>query len=366
LDPELVFRLLAVAEGYTPAFLPKQADPAASPVAFALTPHDLDKRDPALVLNGHVLDENGRPVSEAVVEPFGFGRGDRTQYGGLTGFDALAVTNNKGEFRLGVPERGIVVYVQASAPFKAPGKFKKLAAGAKPHDLTLLAGVTIRGRLVKGAKPLAGVALGAAQRDRNVETFVGEFQAATDEMGVFQIRNVPAEDSLALYGLVSSLSAHGAVGARAVRTGTSGSVSDVGDLELTAGHKLSGRVVLADGKPVPAGTRVLLSREEAWDSAQAVTDKEGRFSFTGLASEQYSLSVNVKGYHLSPKNVSTDLLNGFRLLGVVREDISGLRLLLEPGPATEREQRSDAKFYEEYNRRRLEPLRGAPEGKQRR
>jgi hypothetical protein len=366
LDPELLFRLLAVAEGYTPAFLPKQADPAAGPVSFALTPHDLDKRDPALVLKGRVLDENGRPVSEAVVEPFGFGKGDGVQFGGLKGFDPLAVTNKKGEFRLGVPEKGVAVYVQVNAPFKAPRKFKKLAAGAKPHDLTLFEGVTVRGRLVMGGKPLAGVAVGASQKDRNAETFVGEFQAATDERGAFQLRNVPAEDALALYGLMSSLSAHGAVGARVVRTGKSGSVSDVGDLKVDVGHKLSGRVVLADGKPVPAGTRVLLSRQEAWDSAQAVIDKEGRFSFAGLPSETYSLTVNVKGYHLSPKNTSVDLLNSFRLLGVVRGDISGLRLLLDPGPEPRRQGRSDAKFYEEYRQRREAPLRGAPEERQRR
>jgi hypothetical protein len=363
LDSELVFRLLAVAEGYTPAFLPKQADPSAGPVSLTLTPHDLDKRDPALVLKGRVLDENGKPVSEAVVEPYGFGTRNGAQFGGLQGFDPLAVTNKKGEFRLGVPEKGVAVYVQASAPFKAPRRFKKLEAGAKPHDLTLFEGVTIRGRLVKGGQPLAGVAVGAAQKERNVETFVGEFQAATDEKGVFEIRNVPAEDTLALYGQMSSLSAHGALGAREVRAGKSGSVADVGDLEVKAGHKLSGRVVLADGKPVPAGTRVLLSREEAWDSAQAVVDKEGRFNFAGLPAEQYSLSVSVKGYHLSPKNASVDLLNGFRLLGVVREDIAGLRLLLEPGPGPQREQRSDAKFWEGYNRRRLAPLRGAPEEK---
>jgi hypothetical protein len=121
-------------------------------------------------------------------------------------------------------------------------------------------------------------------------------------------------------------------------------------------------VVLADGKPVPAGTRVLLAREEAWDTAQAVADREGRFTFVSLPGEQYSLSVNVKGYHLSPRNASVDLLNGFRLLGVVREDIAGLRLLLGPGPEPERQPRSDAKFYEEYKHRANAPLRGAPEG----
>jgi hypothetical protein len=77
----------------------------------------------------------------------------------------------------------------------------------------------------------------------------------------------------------------------------------------------------------------------------------------------YSLSVDVKGYHLSPKNASTDLRNGFRLLGAVREDTEGLRVLLEPGPQPQRENRSGAKFYEEYARPRRAPLRGAPEEK---
>jgi hypothetical protein len=351
-----------VAEGYTPALLPKPADPTAGPVAFTLTPHDLDRRDPALVLKGRVLDENGKPVPQAAVEPFGFRKGDRGQFGGLKGFDPLAVTNKKGEFRLGVPEKGLAIYVQVNAPFKAPRKFPKLAAGAGPHDLTLFEGITVRGRVVQGGKPLAGVAVGAAQKDRNMETFVGDFQAATNATGAFEIRNVPVEDVLTLYGQLSSLGKHGAVTAREVRTGKSGSVSDVGDLEVKPGHRLSGRVVLADGKPVPAGTRVMLSREEAWDTAQAVVDKEGRFAFIGLPGEQYSLSVNVKGYHLSPKNASVDLLNGFRLLGVVREDSAGLRLLLEPGPEPARESRSDAKFYEEYQRRRNAPFRGAPAG----
>jgi hypothetical protein len=70
-------------------------------------------------------------------------------------------------------------------------------------DLTLCLGVTITGRLVKGGKPLAGVAVGAVQKDRNIETYIGHFEAATDARGVFQIRNVPPEGALALYGLIN-------------------------------------------------------------------------------------------------------------------------------------------------------------------
>jgi hypothetical protein len=359
----LTFRLLVVADGFTPALSAKAADPAAGTVAFKLTPHDLDTRDPALVLTGRVVDEQGEPIAQAVVEPFGFGKGNGAQFGGLEGFDPLAVTNKNGEFRLRVPETGMSVYVQVNAPRMAPRKISKLAAGPKPHDLTLSVGVTITGRLVKDGKPLPGVAVGAAQKDHNSETFVGDFQAATDANGVFQVRNVPSDDVLVLYGLMNSLRKYGALGVRDIKTDKSGSTVDVGDLSIGPGHKLSGRLVLADGKPAPAGTRVLLSREEAWDTQQAVVDKEGRFTLTGLPAERYGLSANVRDYHISSKNASFDLLIPFRLMGMVRENIEGLNLLLEPGPWEYKQTNHDAKFMQEYNRRKEASLQGAPSEK---
>jgi Carboxypeptidase regulatory-like domain len=351
--------LLAVADGYTPSRSEKAADPKAGPVKFTLRPHDLDKRDPALLLKGRVLDEAGKPLAGAVVEPFGFGMGNGAQFGGLKGFDPLAMTNTKGEFRLGVPESDLAVYVYVSAPFKAPHRFQKLSAGPKAHDLMLYSGVSITGRLVKNGKPLTGVAVGAAQKDRNAETFVGAFSAATDADGVFTIPHVPPDDLLVLYGLMDSLRKHGAVAAWEVRTGESRSIVDVGDIAVKTGYKLTGTVVLSDDKPLPAGTRVMLSREEAWDHQDTVVDKYGRFAFAGLPAERYYLSANVPGYHLSSKNASQDVLNGFSLLGTIPADIEGLRLLLEPGPDPERPE-FDAKPYAEYDRRRKSPLRGAP------
>ena len=118
-----------------------------------------------------------------MVEPFGFGKGNGIHFGGLNGFDPLAVTNKKGEFRLGVPDEGITTYVQATAPFKAPRKSNssRPALVAPPPDA--VDGRHHPGRLVKDGKPLAGLAVGAAQKNRDAETFVGDFQAATDGKG---------------------------------------------------------------------------------------------------------------------------------------------------------------------------------------
>jgi hypothetical protein len=348
-----------VAEGYTPTLSAKLIDPKAGPATLTVKRHDLDTRDPALVFRGRVLDEQGRPIADAVVEPFGFGKGDSAQFGGLKGFDPLALTDARGEFRLGVPEKGLALYVQVSAKYLARRNFAKLAVG-RPHDLTVVAGVTVTGRLTKDGKPLPGAAVGLVQTNRNVESFVGEYQAATDAKGVFRIPNVPPEDAIVLYGQMDSLKAHGAVAARPLRTGKTGTELDAGDLAVGPGYRLAGRLVLSDGKPVPTGVRVLISREEAWDSQQAVVGKDGSFSFTGLPPERYSLSARVPGYHVSPTNASFDLLNPFGLLGTVRADVSGLRLHCDPGEMPPRQPEWDQKRAAEYERRRNAPLQGVP------
>jgi hypothetical protein len=119
--------------------------------------------------------------------------------------------------------------------------------------------------------------------------------------------------------------------------------------------------VLADAKVLPAGSRVLISREEAWDHQIAEVDGKGAFVFEGLPTECFRLSVNVPGYHVSPKNASYDLLNKHGLLGIVHTDIEGLHLLLEPGKDSERPGGLDSAQYEEYRRRRNSQLRGAPD-----
>jgi hypothetical protein len=144
--------------------------------------------------------------------------------------------------------------------------FLGLATGSKAHDLTLPEGVTVTGRVVKGGKPLAGVSVGLVQKDRNVEHFLGDQQAATDATGTFRIPNAPAEDALLVYGLMDGAKALGAIPACEVRTGRSGTTFDAGDVEVVRGFAVSGRVVLSDGKLVPAGTRVLLGRVGAWDT----------------------------------------------------------------------------------------------------
>jgi protocatechuate 3,4-dioxygenase beta subunit len=361
LDPELVFNLLTMADGYTPALTRSVVDPKTGPVSLYLKPNDLAKRDPKLVLLGRIHDEKGKPVARAIVRPVQFSKGGTGGPAlGRKGYDALAVTDKGGQFRLGVPESDIRLIVHVTAPGFAPRMLEGLSPGPDgKNDGTLVRGAIVSGRVVQKDVPLPGVAVGLAQVDRSVRKWLGEFTIATDENGCFRIPNVPPDETYVLYGKMADLAARGATELRRLHTEAGANVLLAGDLEVEPGVRLSGRVQLSDGKPVPANTRVVVRPEAAYDYQEIVADKEGRFAFAGLRPGQvYSLVVApMNGYHISAKNGSYELLSGSRLLGTITADTDGLCFLLDPGPR----QRPASVDHEAYRRQKEAPLQGAPE-----
>jgi hypothetical protein len=190
---------------------------------------------------------------------------------------------------------------------------------------------------------------------------VGDFEYGTGDDGRFAFTNIPPGDDWGIYGLMDSLKAHGAIPVRHLRTGTHGETVELGDVEVGPGHRMSGRVVLADGKPLPPDARVMLSREDAWDSQTATPGPDGSFTFEGVPPERVGLHARVPGYHVSPKNASYDLLNQGGLLGKIGDDVVGVRFLFEPGPPPRRDfGRFRQEDYREYQHRKESPLRGAP------
>jgi hypothetical protein len=352
---------LVVAEGHIPTNSEKLIDPKVGPVLLALKPHDLDRRDPALVLRGRVLDEDGKPVPGAIVQPAGFRKGSTGLFGRLPGFDALAVTDDRGEFRIGVPEKEISVFLKVTARFLAPQRPDPIVPGPMVHVVKLFTGVTVTGRVLRDGKPVAGVTLGLVQQSRDALRFLGEREIATDEKGWFRFENVPPEDAYFVYGLMHSFRPVGALPVRALRVGASGTEKDVGNLTVEAGHRLAGMIVLSDGKPITPDTRVLISRDQARDSQTVLVGADGSFTFMGLPAERYHLSVNVPGYRVSPKNGSFDLRNYGGLVGLVTQDVVGLRVLLEPGPRLHPDPKDRKKReldFKEYRLRSEAPLRG--------
>lgn len=339
LDPQLIFRVLVVREGYIPEFV-TGVDPAKGAMSAKLLTLPKDLPSDRLV-KGRVLNSINEPVVGAIVSPFGCQDGERRWWGATDDVaDPLAVSNEHGEFVLVCHKSGLALDLQAEARGLATRNFPLRSAGEKLHDLVLSEGVTVVGRVLdRQGAPVAGVSVGLVQQNRRCELFTGAHEIGTGLDGRFCFSNIGPNQGHLLYGLMSSFGDRGAPAMKQVSAGDDGSTNDVGDLTIGSGHSVSGRIVLADGKPAPDGTRVLLSRDSAWDHLQADCDADGRFSFKGVPhGELVNLSARAKGYHLSSKNKSFEPMNAIFLMGIIDQDITDLRVQLDPGPA----QRDDA------------------------
>src|SRR5690348_134830 len=80
LDSTLLFRILVVAKGKDPKFVPK-VDPAVKPLEVALKPTK-EGLKPEQQMKGRVIDPQGNPISGAVVNIRGVSRGESTRFGG--------------------------------------------------------------------------------------------------------------------------------------------------------------------------------------------------------------------------------------------------------------------------------------------
>jgi hypothetical protein len=327
LDPALLFRVLVVAEGFRAAFA-ENVDPGARPITVVLEPFDPGKLEANRLLRGIVLDPEEHPVAGAIVTPQMF---KTEEWSGFKPgvFDPLAVTNLRGEFVLTARSPIEEASLKIEARGLAPRIFANRRPRPGPQKLALTMGATVTGRLLKAGRPVADALMGLVQADRSSGGFLGALEIGTDEKGRFTFLNVAANDDYYVYGLMPSIKDRGALPVKPVRVSADGTTTNVGELALVPGHTISGRVILSDGKAIPPDTRLLVARENAWDTQAVVLDAEGKFEVHGLPTERYSLSIGLKGYHFSTKNHSIEQIN-HRLVGTIDQDIAGLKILLEP------------------------------------
>jgi hypothetical protein len=363
LDRELLFRLLIVRQGFAPRFV-ERVDATGGPVTIALTAAPPPPTDPACVLVGRVVGPGGKPVAGATVVPTAMHLADGGGLHGMLGqvMDPLAVTDDAGVFRIvsRKPAQSLDLRVEARGFARrvanhVPTGNDRDMDGWRAIRLANGAGVTVR--LLRDGKPLAGAEVGLVQVDPSADGFIGVYTIGTDDAGRASFANVPTRQSYYVYGTMRTLAGRGATAVKPIDVGAAEFVvHDAGDLTVVPGRTLSGRVTLSDGKPVPPKTRLVVSRDKAWDVQIVELDDRGRFTVSDLPDEGYSVTVRVNGYHLSPKNVSLDRYSGDTLRGDLGRDVRDLVILLEPGrwerPKRDEVENGRLKAY-------VGPLRGA-------
>lgn len=302
LNPDLWFELLALREGYSAQFV-KRVDPAQAPEVKVVLKTKPPSVDLSGVVRGRVVDLDGHPVRDAIVEPVGMIVGRTSMYGAIEGLEPMTVTNKKGEFELisqkPTPKMLLKVEARAMAP-----KFAVAETGGEQQSIALSDGAAISGRLLEGGRPVANAEVGLIAKKRG--GFAGDLQvvgAPYDEVrigtrgdGSFTITNVPEPGAWLLYAKMSSVAGKGATDPVEVETRREGEYVKAKDLGIGPGYRLRGHVVLSDGKPIPENTRVTVASVKVWDAQVVELARDGSFEVTDLPEGEYEISPGVKGY----------------------------------------------------------------------
>ena len=366
LDPLLVFRVLFVDKGYEPKLV--DSDPQKhEPLKVTLNSRPAFPKDPRQIVSGQVVDSRGKPVVAAMVVPIGGKDGKERWFGGAkwTVIDPLAVTDELGRFEIVSGHPADTFDLEVTARALAKKKFLLVPTAKTDNRLVLTEGATVRGRVMDHGRPVASVKVGMIQAERRgFEYSIGPLEIGTDAHGEFKFANVPPDRDLNIYGIMDSLRDRGGICERRIHVGADGSETNVGDLAVEPAYRITGRLVLSDGKPLPPHTRITIGRENAWDSQIVEVDPSGEFTARGIPPGLINLHAPLDGYRMSNKNLSFEPLNANFLQGLVEKDIDGLLVLLEPGKPNRfdpesRTQDDWRRLYATEQRLKLQPLAGA-------
>jgi len=322
LNPELVFKLLVVKDGYLAAFVEK-VDPQNEPGNAAILKPRPAVENVSQIVRGRVVDTRGDPVPDAVVEQQGVTLPNgSTRFGGSADWiDPMAVTNQNGEFEIAYNKPATRMILQIRPRAMAP-KFFTQPTGAERKTMVVSNGATLRGRLVFEGKPVANAEVALVSHARRMGVVYDEIRIGTDENGKFAITNVPPGRIWYAYPKMESLAARG-IGGELVpcESKDDGEQVDLGDIQLTSAYTLRGRVLLPDDKPVPADMHVTLSDDRTLDAQISSIQPDGSFEFRGIPKGVYNLNAGVKGYRAA-ENFSGEVL--------VKGDVNRLIISMEP------------------------------------
>ncbi|HEX5220777.1 MAG TPA: hypothetical protein VFZ59_14505 [Verrucomicrobiae bacterium] len=326
LRDDRMYNLLAFADGYETAPF-GGADVKSDPIELRLKPLG---EITEFSVRGRVIGPDDRPVASALIEPHSVDIDGNRTTGLTTGFQEQNFSDSKGEFTLSRRESFSRLRVRIKASGLAT-EMVWLPVTNAVQTIRLGVGSTVRGRLVKDAMPVANVEVGICDSDRSYDVFAGYFQTRTDANGVFVFTNLPSVRAWYVYGIVGTLPDGGALSPQMAKGGANGSVEDLGDLIVKPGLRLAGTIKTRTGEPLPDDIKIRIGNDKAWNSHASAPDREGKFEINGLYTGGLNLSVEPRDWKLSADNRSLDLLNGWRMTGLLEGDKEDLLLIVEKG-----------------------------------
>ena len=303
LDPSLTFRLLVTRPGSlalsTDPIDPLDAFPArsaatdaAGAVSLVLAPAPTDVPAERMI-RGRLVDEWGRPVPGALLAPAGEWTGDGCRYGGSQ--TAPVVSDDDGRFVMNVPETLTAVSIGVSAEGFAGTRIPQGVPGGAERSICVPRGVTLTARIERDGSPCPGLRLAVVQIDRDASRhFVGTVPAITDADGIARFEHLPAADRFCIFSETDPPQAL-VIETTLFKAPESGKARDLGAIEAFEPRSLAGRLTIDGGNTILADTRILLSRDAAWDTRTVPVAADGTFEALGLPPEGYRLRVLADG-----------------------------------------------------------------------
>jgi hypothetical protein len=240
LAPDLLFEILAVRDGFQPVFI-KNIDPLSPSHFKAVLLPRLAANSPEQVVRGRVVNDEGRPLTDSVIQSIGIsmidGKNEESILGTPKGLEPIAITNAKGEFEVANQRPTLAILLSIEARGYAP-KVQGLASGADRKTITISRGSVIKGRLVDRGMPVAGAEIGVSPRHpggimghlKLYGDLYGEIRVGTQADGSFVLADVPTSVDWYIYAKMESLSKGLATAHAECASKRSGEITDVGDL----------------------------------------------------------------------------------------------------------------------------------------
>jgi hypothetical protein len=309
---------------------------------------------------GVVIGDDGQAVAGAKIQVTGIGYDHGGQRWGPGGqlVQEPVVSDVRGRFQLMCKSNVDLIHAMVSAPGAAPRPMQ--FQPGRDYVIRLNEGVRVTGRLVAAGRPVAGAAVLVQPESRPMGEFYVSDQFVTYSNGDFSVPHQPADKNLVLFATMDSLQGKGALSPKSFTSGKNHTTTNLGELTLQPAFQVAGRILLADGKPVPAGSRLLLARQGVSDLTWYKLEADGRFAFPSVPAESVSLGARLTGYRFSHRNPSLDWLNN-QIVGRVDHDMTNLTLELEPGEHHYTPTHDDAAEGTDLQPRD-KPLRGVPAG----